>query len=81
MNDTYTPDRTAAFMRTAPPAERLMRLQHRMGLARDQQRLLRIVTANISQVFREGGVADRVALADLLDGCVDELGRLLDDSQ
>ena len=79
MNDAYLPDRAAAFMRGAPPAERLMRLQHRMGLARDQQQVLRVVAANISQLFRQGGVADRIALADLLDGCVDELGRLLGD--
>ena len=81
MNDAYLPDRTAAFMRSAPPAERLMRLQHRMGLARDQQQVLRVVAANISQLLREGGVADRIALADLLDGCVDDLGKLLESDQ
>ena len=77
MNSPYMPDRAADFLRTAPPVERLMRLQHRMALARDQQRILRLVAANITQVLREGGVCDREALADLLDGCVDELGRLL----
>ena len=78
MNNTYMPDRAADFLRTAPPAERLMRLQHRLGLIRDQQQVLRVAAANITQVLREGGVCDRVALADLLDGCVDELGRLLE---
>ena len=81
MNDAYLPDRTAAFMRSAPPAERLMRLQSRMRLARDQQQVLRVVSANISQLLREGGVADRIALADLLDGCVDDLGKLLESDQ
>ena len=52
-----------------------------LGALRDQQQVLRVVAGNISQLFREGGVADHVALADLLDGCVEELGRLLDGGQ
>lgn len=75
----YLPDRTAAFMVQAPPAERLMRLQRKMGLVRDQQRLLRIIAANITQLLREGGVADRAQLADLLESCVEELGNVVGD--
>ena len=78
----------AAFMNKGPPAERLMRLERemkalreRMGLAMDQQRILATVAGNVCQLMREGGVGDRLQLADLLDGCVEELGVLVQEQK
>lgn len=73
---TYAPDRAARFLNQGPPAERLHRLQRQMRLIADQQRVLRLVAKNICQLLTEGGVGDREQLALVLDGCVEELGRL-----
>ena len=74
---TYAPDRAARFLNQGPPAERL---QRQMRLIADQQRVLRLVAANVCQLLTEGGVGDREQLARLLDECVGEIGRLVQEA-
>lgn len=46
------------------------------GALRDQHRLLRVVAAEAAQAMADHPEGQRIA--ELLDGCVDEIGRLVE---